>query len=122
METGCNPLYKGSIRKSLKTEEKGREEGRKRTDWKEKNTGSSKLYALTCCFERNTTRKQLLLAEDDATANCLLKSDPCSSVVPEVGHYPMKGVPCSQSALFVSIHPWLPSSRQKGNRTIVGVI
>jgi hypothetical protein len=91
----------------LKTQEKGREQGRQEEDRLEEKEyfGSFKLYALTCCFERNTTRKQLLLAEDDTAANCLLKSESCSSAVPEVGHYPMKGVSCSQSALFVSIHP-----------------
>ena len=108
MKTGYNGLYKGIIGKELQTEEKVREEGRKGEEDKleeKEHYGSFKLYALTCCFERNSTRKQQLLAEDDRTANCLLKSDPCSTAVPEVGHYPMKGVPCSQSALFVSIHP-----------------
>lgn len=107
MKSGCSALYKRRIGKELQTEERVREEGRQEEDKLEEkeNYGSFKLYALTCCFEQNTTRKQLLLAEDDRTANCLLKSDPCSTAVPEVGHYPMKGVPCSQSALIVSIHP-----------------
>jgi len=46
MKTGCNPLYKGRIGKELQTEEKVREEGRKKTNWKKKNTMAVSNFTL----------------------------------------------------------------------------
>jgi hypothetical protein len=46
MVTGCNPAYKGAIREGLKTEERGREEGRKGRDWKKKNTLAVSNFTL----------------------------------------------------------------------------